>query len=121
MSVWVLPGGRGPGGFRLYTESEVHRLVMVRRMRPLGFSPGDVRAILDVLDRLPGLGGPPPENDEQAYEEWVAKLRKYWVRADARCEDLRGELATAEAFARSLHEQLAHLLDASAAGSKAAR
>lgn len=51
----------------------------------------------------------------------MAKLRKYWVQADARCEDLHRELKTAEAFARSLHERLAHLLDAPAAGSKAAR
>ncbi|MFD5141417.1 MerR family transcriptional regulator [Streptomyces sp. NPDC058378] len=117
----VAPSGRSLGGFRLYTESEVHRLVLVRRMRPLGFCLDDVRALLDVLDRLPGPGGPPPENDEQAYEELVAKLRKYWVQADARCEDLRRELGTAEAFARSLHEQLAHLLDAPVAGSEAAR
>ncbi|MBT2430541.1 MerR family transcriptional regulator [Streptomyces sp. ISL-112] len=117
----VAPSGRSLGGFRLFTESEVRRLVLVRRMRPLGFCLDDVRALLDVLDRLPGRGGPLPENDEQAYEELVAKLRKYWVRADARCEDLRRELETAEAFARSLHEQLAHLLDASVAGSEAAR
>ncbi|MBT2378374.1 MerR family transcriptional regulator [Streptomyces sp. ISL-111] len=117
----VAPSGRSLGGFRLFTESEVRRLVLVRRMRPLGFCLDDVRALLDVLDRLPGRGGPLPENDEQAYEELVAKLRKYWVRADARCEDLRRELETAEAFARSLHEQLAHLLDTSVAGSEAAR
>ncbi|OKJ17806.1 MerR family transcriptional regulator [Streptomyces sp. CB00316] len=117
----VAPSGRSLGGFRLFTELEVRRLVLVRRMRPLGFCLDDVRALLDVLDRLPGRGGPLPENDEQAYEELVAKLRKYWVRADARCEDLRRELETAEAFARSLHEQLAHLLDTSVAGSEAAR
>ncbi|OKJ23872.1 MerR family transcriptional regulator [Streptomyces sp. CB00316] len=117
----VAPSGRSLGGFRLFTESEVRRLVLVRRMRPLGFCLDDVRALLDVLDRLPGRGGPLPENDEQACEELVAKLRKYWVRADARCEDLRRELETAEAFARSLHEQLAHLLDTSVAGSEAAR
>lgn len=40
----VAPSGRTLGGFRLYTESEAHRLVLVRRMRPLGFSLGDVRA-----------------------------------------------------------------------------
>jgi DNA helicase IV len=62
-----------------------------------------------------------PESDEQAYEELVARLRKYWVRADERCEDLRRELGAAEEFARSLHGHLAHLLDASVAVSKAVR
>ncbi|MEI7032771.1 hypothetical protein [Streptomyces pratensis] len=51
----------------------------------------------------------------------MAKLRKYWVRADARCEDLRRGPGTAERPARSPHERLAHLPDAPAAGSGAAR
>ncbi|MER7697684.1 MULTISPECIES: MerR family transcriptional regulator [unclassified Streptomyces] len=117
----VAPEGRSLGGFRLCAESEARRPVSVRRMRPLGLGPGDVRAPLDVLDPLPGAGGPPPENDEQSYEELVAKLRKYWVRADARCEDLRREPGTVEAFARPLPEQPAHLADAPAAGPGAAR
>jgi hypothetical protein len=65
--------------------------------------------------------GAPPGADEQAYEEWVAKLRKYWVRVDARCEDLRREPGAAQEFARSPHGQLAQPLDAPVAASKAAR
>lgn len=49
------------------------------------------------------------------------KLRKHWVQADVRCEDLRREPGAAEESARALHEQLAHVLDAPAAGSEAAR
>lgn len=117
----VAPSERSLGGFRLYTEAEVRRLALVRRMKPLGFSLEDVRALLDVLDQLPDTGGPLPGTDDQAYEELVAKLRKYWVRVDARCEDLRRELGAAEEFARSLHGHLAQLLDAPVAVSKAAR
>ncbi|MEU7317212.1 MerR family transcriptional regulator [Streptomyces sp. NPDC007083] len=111
----VAPSERSIGGFRLYTEAEVRRLELVRRMRPLGFCLEDVRALLDVLEQLPDTGEPLPENDEQAYEELVAKLRKFWVEADARCEDLRRELAAAEDFARSLHGQLAQLMEAATA------
>jgi DNA-binding transcriptional MerR regulator len=117
----VAPSGRSHGGFRLYTEAEVRRLALVRRMRPLGFCLDDVRALLDLLDQLPDTGGPLPESDGQAYEELVTRLRKYWVRADERCEDLRRELGAAEEFARSLHGHLAHLLDAPVAVSKAVR
>ncbi|MFE9697330.1 MerR family transcriptional regulator [Streptomyces sp. NPDC006270] len=117
----VAPEGRSLGGFRLCAESEARRPVSVRRMRPLGLGPGAARALLDVLDGFFGPGGPPPENDEQSYEELVAKLRKYWARADARCEDLRREPGTAEAFARPLHEQPAHLPESPAAGPGAAR
>ncbi len=118
----VAPSERSLGGFRLYTEAEVRRLALVRRMRPLGFCLEDVRALLDVLERLPDTaGGPWPETDEEAHEELVARLRKYWVQADGRCEDLRRELASAEEFARSLHGHLAQLLEAPAAGVKAVR
>lgn len=40
------------------------------------------------------------------------RLRKYWQETDARCEDLRAEPASAEAFARSLHGHLARLTEA---------
>ncbi|WP_240980697.1 MULTISPECIES: MerR family transcriptional regulator [Streptomyces] len=103
------------GGFRLYTEAEVRRLALVRRMRPLGFCLDDIRALLDVLEQLPDDGGPLPENDERAHGELVERLRTYWVKADARCEDLRRQLGQAEDFARSLHGHLARLVDATAA------
>ncbi len=108
----VAPNERSMGGFRLYTEAEVSRLALVRRMRPLGFCLDDIRALLDVLGRLPDGGGPLPENDGQAHEELVARLRTYWVNADARCEDLRRQLAEAEDFARSLHGHLVRLVEA---------
>lgn len=108
----VAPSERSLGGFRLYTEAEVHRLALVRRMRPLGFCPEDVRALLSVLEKLPDTGGPAPGTDEETHEELVATLRKYWVRADERCEDLRQELSSAEEFARSLHGHLSRLLEA---------
>jgi DNA-binding transcriptional MerR regulator len=117
----VAPSERSTGGFRLYTEAEVRRLALVRRMRPLGFCLEDVRALLDVLEQLPDTGGPLPEADEQTYEELVTRLRKYWVQADERCEDLRREWGAAEEFARSLHGHLARLLDAPVAASKAVR
>ncbi|MDK1342070.1 MerR family transcriptional regulator [Streptomyces sp. 378] len=117
----VAPSERSAGGFRLYTEAEVRRLALVRRMRPLGFCLEDVRAVLELLEQLPG-GAPLPASDEQAHEELVARLRKYWVEADARCEDLRRQLAEAEDFARSLHGHLARLVEAgSAADTEAVR
>jgi hypothetical protein len=57
---------------------------------------------------------------EHAYEELVTRLRKHWVRADERCEDLRREPGAAGEFARSPYGQPARLFDAPAA-SKAGR
>ncbi|MEU0216363.1 MerR family transcriptional regulator [Streptomyces sp. NPDC006265] len=111
----VAPSERSMGGFRLYTEADVRRLTLLRRMRPLGFCLDDIRALLNVLEQLPDDGRPLPENHEQAHEELVERLRTYWVKADARCEDLRRQLGQAEDFARSLHGHLARLVDAKAA------
>jgi DNA-binding transcriptional MerR regulator len=48
----VTPSGRSDGGFRLYTESDVERILLVRRMKPLGFSLDEMADLLDVTDRL---------------------------------------------------------------------
>lgn len=41
----VVPSARSQGGFRLYTEADVARLMVVRRMKPLGFT-------LEQIDKL---------------------------------------------------------------------
>jgi DNA-binding transcriptional MerR regulator len=48
----IVPESRTNGGFRLYTEAHVRRLELIRRMKPLGFSVQDMRAVLDARDRL---------------------------------------------------------------------
>ena len=32
------PSGRTEGGFRLYTEADVAKILVIRRMKPLGFT-----------------------------------------------------------------------------------
>ena len=32
------PSGRTDGGFRLYTEDDVDKILVIRRMKPLGFT-----------------------------------------------------------------------------------
>jgi MerR family copper efflux transcriptional regulator len=49
----LTPSGRTDGGFRLYTESDVDKILVIRRMKPLGFSLDEMRAVmadLEVLD-----------------------------------------------------------------------
>ena len=55
--VGLLPAAeRSPGGFRLYREDAVQRLLVVKRMKPLDLSLEQVRELLDLLDR-PGDDG----------------------------------------------------------------
>lgn len=46
------PSGRTEGGFRLYTERDLERLLVIRRMKPLGFSLTEMRDLLDITDQL---------------------------------------------------------------------
>lgn len=46
------PSGRSEGGFRLYTEDDLERFLVIRRMKPLGFSLEEMREVLDVVDAL---------------------------------------------------------------------
>ena len=49
----LTPSGRSDGGFRLYAESDVDKILVIRRMKPLGFSIDEMKAVmadLEVLD-----------------------------------------------------------------------
>ncbi|MBT2275028.1 MerR family transcriptional regulator, partial [Rhodococcus qingshengii] len=45
----VTPTERSVGGFRLYTETDVQRLLVIRRMKPLGFTLDEMRQLLGSL------------------------------------------------------------------------
>ncbi len=48
----VVPETRTEGGFRLYTESHLHRLALIRRLKPLGFTVQEMRELFEARDRL---------------------------------------------------------------------
>lgn len=48
----VEPSARTEGGFRLYTEDDVRRIMLVRRMKPLGFTLDEMGDLLQVVDGL---------------------------------------------------------------------
>ncbi|KTR76202.1 MerR family transcriptional regulator [Microbacterium oxydans] len=48
----VQPSARTDGGFRLYTEEDVQRIFLIRRMKPLGYTLEEMRELLDVVDAL---------------------------------------------------------------------
>lgn len=52
----IVPSGRTDGGFRLYTEDDVATILFVRRMKPLGFSLDEMKAVKADLEvsRDPG-------------------------------------------------------------------
>ncbi len=53
----LTPTGRSEGGFRLYTHDDYLRLMVIRRMKPLGFSLDEMAELLRVVDALDGGAG----------------------------------------------------------------
>ncbi|MFI8946977.1 MerR family transcriptional regulator [Streptomyces sp. NPDC053750] len=105
----VVPSARSQGGFRLYTERDVERLMVVRRMKPLGFTLEQMRDLLDATDRLDGAGLSPDER-----EGLLERVRAYEQDAAEQVAKLRVQLARAEDFARTLHERVERNQDAQA-------
>ncbi len=103
----VGPSAASPGGFPLYTDDDVARLMVIRRMQPLGFGLDETRELLLAMDRLAAdLPDTDDALDPAEREELVARVRRYEQAAAARVAELRLELARAEEFATSLRSRL---------------
>ncbi|WP_425588717.1 MerR family transcriptional regulator [Streptomyces sanyensis] len=98
----VVPSARSQGGFRLYTETDVARLMVIRRMKPLGFTLDQMRELLDATDRLDAEDGAAPE--ERA--ALLARVRGYERAAAEQVDRLRVQLSRAEEFAGDLRARL---------------
>ncbi|WP_176726408.1 MerR family transcriptional regulator [Streptomyces sp. OspMP-M43] len=98
----VIPSARSQGGFRLYTETDIARLMVIRRMKPLGFTLEQMRDLLDATDRLDG--GDALDAGER--EALLERVRTYRQAAAEQVEKLRVQLARAEDFADTLGARL---------------
>ncbi|MER7098660.1 MerR family transcriptional regulator [Streptomyces humidus] len=99
----VIPSARSQGGFRLYTETDVARLIVIRRMKPLGFTLEQMRDLLDATDRLDSGS----ELAAGEREDLLERVHGFQEAAQLRVADLRTQLARAEEFAAALGERLA--------------
>ncbi|WP_033250697.1 MerR family transcriptional regulator [Kitasatospora phosalacinea] len=104
----VVPSARSRGGFRLYTERDVARLMVVRRMKPLGFTLDQMRELLDATDRLDADGpyDDPGDGTTGGRPALLALVRGYERSAAEQVDRLRVQLARAEEFAHDLRTRL---------------
>ncbi|MHA6798911.1 MerR family transcriptional regulator [Bounagaea algeriensis] len=93
----VVPSTRSQGGFRLYSESDIARLELIKQMKPLGLQLEEMRELLAILDSADG--------DEQAQRQ--RRLQEFQDRADQQCRNLREQLRIAEEFAAALRDRSA--------------
>jgi len=89
----VRPSGRSDGGFRLYTEHDVQRILLVRRMKPLGFT---LEQMSDVLADIETLRDADARSDQ--VEEARNRLTATESEAQERREKLVRQLAMADEF-----------------------
>ncbi len=87
------PTGRTEGGFRLYTPVDLRRLMLIRRMKPLGFSLDEMVELLRIIDADSSKA--PLRAELNAFvadaEERRAKLQQQLVMADEFLELLRAQ------------------------------
>lgn len=95
----VTPSGRSSGGFRLYTDEDIDRLLHVKAMKPLGFTLEESGELLEIRDRLEEGGALPPE--------MLESLRESAERAREQCAKLERQLKEARGLTKVMWEEVA--------------
>ena len=95
------PSGRTEGGFRLYTEADVEKILVIRRMKPLGFTLEQMSAAMRDIEVLRD------RDAEERHEQARARLTAILAEAADRREKLQSQLAMADEFIRELNQELA--------------
>ena len=76
----VQPSGHTAGGFRLYTDADIDRLLLVRRMKPLGFSLERMKQFLEATDILTAA----QRSESPGLDDWhAARMTVEEIRAEA--------------------------------------
>lgn len=94
------PSGRTEGGFRLYTDADLEKIFIIRRMKPLGFTLEQMRAAMRDIETL--MSGSQPGQLPAAHERLTALLGE----ARERRARLVNQLSMAEEFISQLGDRL---------------
>lgn len=97
----VVPETRTEGGFRLYTEQHIDRLLLIKKMKPVGFSLDEMRTMLDARDTLADASAP-----AESRADAKATITGFAAEVQRRTEKMRGVLKQSEQFARELQTDL---------------
>jgi MerR family copper efflux transcriptional regulator len=90
----VVPTARSEGGFRLYSQDDLTRLEVIKKMKPLGFRLEEMQELLSLLADLDAATG----DRVHLFD----RLHMFHEAAVARVHALREQLAVAEGFADGL-------------------
>lgn len=88
---------RSAGNFRLYTEADVQRLLLIRQLKPLGFSLDEMRQFITVSDRL---------SDDPSDDEAREQLRTFLDSAQQRRDKMAAQVKTTDVWLEGLRAHL---------------
>ena len=97
------PSGRTEGGFRLYSNEDLSRLLLIRRMKPLGFSLGEMTDLLDIIDNLDADAD--ADADDADPSPVRAELDRFIDETATRREKLRAQVEMADEFLELLRSR----------------
>lgn len=97
----LAPSSRTAGGFRLYTDGDVEKLELIKKMKTLGFAIEEMRELLDLL--AASDEGSANESRDRGTLDRLARFREV---AEERRRKLEAGLAAAEAFVTQLDATL---------------
>jgi MerR family transcriptional regulator, copper efflux regulator len=100
----VTPTGRSEGGFRLYAEVDVQRVLLARALKPADFSLDELHEILQLHDGLASS-----DLDPETRAQWEGRLSAFLIRAELRCKLLRERLVGAELAMNALRQSLTNV------------
>ncbi len=95
----VVPETRTEGGFRLYTERQIDRLLLIKKMKPLGFSLDEMRTMFAARETL---SDPDASTEDQGAA--AATIAGFAHQVDERTTKMRRTLEQSEQFARELRD-----------------
>lgn len=93
----LAPAERTDGGFRLYSQADLDRIMLIRAMKPIDFSIDELKDIVGLVDKIRAHRTDDADRiaGKNALEEFVVRIR-------SRCEIVRNRLTVAEAAAVEL-------------------
>lgn len=96
----VTPSGRTAGGFRLYRPHDVARLLLIKRMKPLGYPLEEMARLLRLIDALGDDQDPPAGQALHELQEFAETVQK-------RIMELRTQVSYAQEFRDRILDEIA--------------
>jgi DNA-binding transcriptional MerR regulator len=102
----VTPSGRTAGGFRLYNDDDVDRLLLIKRMKPLGYPLDEMARLLNLIDALAGS-----EVSGMSPDDALAEVQSYAEAVQQRIMELRTKVEYAQEFRDRILAEIARRVE----------